>query len=153
MERVRKYALPLALLADVVLVVVFAAIGRRTHEETNAVLGVLDTAWPFLVGLAIGWLISIAVPRSSQSSAFSTPTNANASARARANINSNVQSPLRPFPSGVIIWLATIAVGMGLRMATDAGTAVAFVIVASTFNLATLVGWRVLARLVVRRRA
>lgn len=125
MEAVKKYALPLALLADVVLIIVFAAIGRRTHEEANAVVGVLSTAWPFLVGAAVGWLIVLAAKR----------------------------SPLMPYPAGVVIWVATVALGMVLRKATDEGTAVSFIIVASCFNLATLVGWRLLARIPVRRKA
>lgn len=125
MEPVRKYALPLALLADVVLIIVFAAIGRRTHEEANALVGVLSTAWPFLVGAVVGWLICLA-------------------AKAPA---------IKAFPAGLIIWIATVAVGMLLRKATGEGTAVAFIIVATCFNLVTLVGWRLLAGIIMRRRA
>jgi len=40
---------------DAALVLVFAAIGRASHEED--LLGVLTTWWPFLGGLTIGWLI------------------------------------------------------------------------------------------------
>ena len=47
---------PLFLLADLVLVVVFAAIGRASHGEDAA--GALATAWPFLVGALVGWLAS-----------------------------------------------------------------------------------------------
>lgn len=121
----RKYALPLALLADVVLVIVFAAIGRRTHEEANAVLGVLDTAWPFLVGLAVGWALCLIAKR----------------------------DPRNATPAGVAIWVATIAIGMVLRKSVGDGTATAFILVATCFNLVTLVGWRLLAQIAVRRRA
>ena len=124
MVTVRKYALPLGLLADTVLIIVFAAIGRGTHEESNALAGALDTAWPFLVGLACGWLICM----------FGADAT-------------------RPFPGGVIIWIATVAVGMALRHLTGDGTALAFVLVATFFNLATLVGWRLLAGIAVRSRA
>lgn len=44
-----------ALTADVVAVLAFAAIGRGSHEERLAPLGVLGTAAPFLVGLLVGW--------------------------------------------------------------------------------------------------
>ncbi len=121
----RKYALPMALLADVVLIVIFAAIGRNTHEKSNAALGALDTAWPFLVGLAVGWLICLVAK----------------------------WDAIRPWPGGVIVWASAIAIGMALREATGEGTALAFIIVASSLNLATLVGWRLLAWVAVRRRA
>ena len=34
------------LLLDLLAVVLFAAVGRRSHDESSAVLGVLVTAWP-----------------------------------------------------------------------------------------------------------
>ena len=40
---------------DAALVLLFAAIGRLSHGETLADLGV--TYWPFLGGLTIGWLL------------------------------------------------------------------------------------------------
>ena len=45
--------LELAIGLDVFVVVLFVAIGRRTHEEGSAFTGVLKTALPFLIGLAI----------------------------------------------------------------------------------------------------
>src|SRR3546814_11745710 len=47
----------LALAADLAMVVIFAAIGRAEHDRGNVVLGVLETAWPFLVGVLVGWLL------------------------------------------------------------------------------------------------
>ena len=44
-----------ALLADTGLVLVFVLVGRRSHDEGSALLGIVRTAWPFLVGLAVGW--------------------------------------------------------------------------------------------------
>ncbi|QCX26243.1 DUF3054 domain-containing protein [Nocardioides jishulii] len=61
------------------------------------------------------------------------------------------QVPWTPV-SGVVVWISTVAVGMALRIATGDGTALAFVLVATGFNLLTLVGWRLLALLVTRRR-
>ncbi|WP_129658629.1 DUF3054 domain-containing protein [Rothia uropygialis] len=42
------------LVADIVLIIVFAGIGRSSHGESLA--GTFSTAWPFLAGAAIGWL-------------------------------------------------------------------------------------------------
>ena len=43
-----------AIAVDVIAVVVFAIVGRSSHGETNDLLGVAVTAWPFLVGCLIG---------------------------------------------------------------------------------------------------
>ncbi len=41
---------------DVLCVLVFCALGRRSHDEGLNITGVATTAWPFLTGTAIGWL-------------------------------------------------------------------------------------------------
>ena len=43
--------------ADVVLILVFAAVGRDAHQRGDILTGVLLTAWPFLAGAALGWLV------------------------------------------------------------------------------------------------
>ena len=53
-----KRSSALAALADIVGVLVFCTIGRRSHAEGLTVAGVAETAWPFLVGTAVGWLLS-----------------------------------------------------------------------------------------------
>lgn len=53
--------------------------------------------------------------------------------------------------SGLIVWASTVLVGMVLRQLTGDGTAVAFVVVATLFNFATLLGWRAIAALRARR--
>ncbi len=45
----------IAFIVDALVVLVFAAVGRRSHAESDAVTGVLVTAWPFLTGLTLGW--------------------------------------------------------------------------------------------------
>ena len=45
---------PAYLATDLVLVVVFAGIGRSSHGESLS--GIFVTAWPFLVGALLGWL-------------------------------------------------------------------------------------------------
>ena len=104
-----------AALADIVGVLLFCAIGRRSHAEGLTVAGVAETAWPFLVGAAVGWLLSRAWRR-----------------------------PTAVVPTGVAVWVCTVAVGMLLRKATSAGVAFSFVIVASAATAVLLLGWRVL---------
>ncbi|QDQ99428.1 DUF3054 domain-containing protein [Tomitella fengzijianii] len=120
----------MAVVADALLVIIFAAIGRQSHDETNGVVGALSTAWPFLVGLAVGWALVFAASRR----------------------NRTAPHPLRAWPAGVVLWVATVLCGMLLRAATGEGTAFAFIIVATLFNLLTLVGWRLLAQLAAARR-
>ncbi len=55
-QTVRPVAVTLAAGADVLAVLVFAAVGRSSHAEADA-LGTLTTAVPFLLGLVVGWLI------------------------------------------------------------------------------------------------
>ena len=52
--------------------------------------------------------------------------------------------------TGLLVWVSTLVGGMLLRAATGQGTATAFILVATGFLGVTLIGWRLLAR-VVRR--
>jgi FtsH-binding integral membrane protein len=118
-----RIALTLAL--DAAVICLFAAIGRRSHAETGALTSVMTTAWPFLVGLAAGWLVSLLALR-----------------RVPLNVR-----------EGVPVWLCTVAVGMLIRGLTGAGTAFSFVIVATVFLGAMLLGWRAVRLLSRPRRA
>src|ERR1700743_569878 len=120
MDRPRRS--PVWLATDVAGVLVFCALGRRSHDEGLNVAGIATTAWPFLSGTAVGWL----VPR-----AWRRPT--------------------AVYPTGVAVWLCTVAVGMLLRKATSAGVAASFVVVASSVTALLLLGWRALAQ--TRQRA
>ena len=111
-----------ALALDAALVIVFAVIGRSSHAEGLDVAGVWGTAWPFLVGLAVGWTVARAW-----------------------------RHPLVPWPTGVIEWAATLVVGMLLRVASGQGVQLAFVIVAALTLAILLVGWRGVAALIARR--
>ncbi|WP_306232437.1 DUF3054 domain-containing protein [Agrococcus beijingensis] len=114
-----------AIAVDAVAVIAFAAIGRATHDGDvlgSWGLGLATTAWPFLVALAIGWLAC-----------------------------RGWRAPLAPLRTGVSIWLVTVVGGMLLRVLSGQGTAAPFVIVATLTLLLLLVGWRLVARLVVRR--
>jgi len=110
-----------AALADVICVVVFCAIGRRSHAEGLTVAGVAQTAWPFLAGAGTGWLL--------------------------------VRGWRRPYtviPTGVVVWVCTVVVGMLLRKATSAGVQTSFVVVASVATAVLLLGWRAVAALIRR---
>jgi len=102
-----------AILADAVAVVVFATIGRASHHEGTGLHGVWHTAWPFLLGAAFGLAFT---------------------AYAR----------VRPIAvrAGVRVWVWTVVIGMVVRSAIGAGTAPAFVAVATVVLGAFLVGWR-----------
>lgn len=109
-----------ALLADACCVLVFVVIGRASHTQGETPGGIASTSWPFLAGLAAGWLGSRAWRR-----------------------------PLALRPSGITVWLCTVALGMVLRVVSGQGTAPAFIVVALAFLGLFLLGWRLLAR--VRR--
>ena len=107
-----------AVVSDVVCVLVFCTIGRRSHAEGVTLTGVAETAWPFLTGTAVGWLVARGWRR-----------------------------PTALTPTGVIVWIATVAVGMLLRKLSGQGVAISFVVVASAVTAALLLGWRAITRL------
>lgn len=118
----RTRALP-ALATDLAFILLFAAIGRRNHAEGLSIGGVIETAWPFLAGAAVGWLISRAWRR-----------------------------PAAVVPTGITIWVCTVAVGMLLRKATSEGTAASFIVVTTLTVALLLLGWRAAVTRVIGRR-
>ena len=116
--------LQLALGLDTFFVVLFVAVGRREHERDSAIAGLIGTAAPFVIALAIAWLALRAWRR---------PTD---------------------WRTGVGVWAITLAVGMLLRnLVFNDGTATAFVIVATVFLALFLIGWRLVYGLFERRSA
>ncbi|WP_431277790.1 DUF3054 domain-containing protein [Leifsonia poae] len=113
----------IAFAIDVVLVLVFVLVGRRSHAEAASIAGIFDTAWPFLVGLVLGWLVTFAWRR-----------------------------PTAVLWPGIPIWLMTVAAGMLLRVSAGQGTAASFIIVATIVLGVFLVGWRLIALPITRRR-
>jgi hypothetical protein len=102
---------------DLVLVSVFAVIGRMSHAEAITVAGWWSTAWPFLTGVLLGWVVVVLTGR-----------------------------PGGSVPAGLVIWAATVIGGMLLRLVVDQGTAAAFVVVATLVLGLVLVGPRAGAR-------
>jgi Protein of unknown function (DUF3054) len=120
--RVPKWLAWLA--ADAFGVLVFCAIGRRSHAEGITLSGIATTAWPFLTGTVVGWLAARGWRR-----------------------------PTAVAPTGVIVWLCTVVIGMVLRKVSAAGVAASFVVVAASFTALVLLGWRVALGLALRRRS
>lgn len=114
-----------AVIVDVVLVLVFAVIGRASHDENPA--GFLLTAWPFLVALLLGHLIAALLPG----------------------------RPRQPWSVlwGLVVWVVTVMGGLLLRIASGDTAQVPFIIVATLTLGVLLVGWRAVTALLRRRRA
>jgi hypothetical protein len=113
----------IAAACDVAAVLLFVALGRRSHDEGgNVVSGVLSVAAPFLIALAAGWVVARAW-----------------------------RAPLT-MRTALVVWPITIAVGMVLRrFVFDRGTAASFIIVASVATGLLLLGWRLVARRIIAR--
>jgi hypothetical protein len=108
---------------DVIAVVAFAAIGRASHAEDLTVSGIAQTAWPFLIGLAVGWVVILATGlRGAQI-----------------------------WPAGVVVWGATYVVGLALRGLTGAGLSGLFPVIAGISLAVVLLAPRALASLLSGR--
>ena len=104
---------------DALCVLVFVVIGTRNHDTDTGLSGVLYVAAPFWIALVL------------------------------AHVTPLMQKGTKALPHPYLVWGYTILMGMVLRnFAFDRGTAPAFVIVATLFLGATMLGWR---RLLERR--
>jgi hypothetical protein len=111
--------------ADLLCVLALAIGGKRSHEPGDSDLVVLAIAWPYAVAavLAHAWLLWQGGRTS------------------------------RPWPEGVTVLAVTYVLGMTLRAVSGRGLAPAFLVVAGAVLALTVLGWRVVAQLVARRRA
>lgn len=110
---------------DAGAIVVFAAIGRANHAEGilgARGIGLATTAWPFLAGAALGWVIA-----------------------------KGWKKPCAWRPTGVTVWASALLGGMLLRLASGQGVQVSFVVVAGLFLAAFLIGWRVISGVLAKR--
>ena len=99
---------------DLASVLVFVIAGRSNHGAEETATGILHTAGPFLIALALGWMLT---------RAWQDP----ASLRVGAGVLAT-----------------TVIVGMLLRrFAFDDGTQLSFLFVATAFLTLFLLGWRV----------
>jgi hypothetical protein len=108
---------------DLLAVIVFVIIGRASHGE--GILGLLVTLWPFAVGLLVGHVLALVLgQRETRSIRW----------------------------AGIVVWISTVVVGMVLRAVSGQGVQLSFVIVTVLVLAALLLGWRVVAWLIARRR-
>jgi hypothetical protein len=111
----------LAIVADLVAVVVFAAIGRMSHEEPDDLLGLLGTAAPFLAGVLAMWV---------------TPVVRAQPVGARAALT---------------VWAGTVVIGLLLRAGLTERLPVSFAVVTAVSLAVLLLGWRALSAVVSMR--
>ncbi|MDE3007683.1 MAG: DUF3054 domain-containing protein [Acidobacteriota bacterium] len=111
-------------LADLAVLVVFVAIGRSSHHHGLRVAGVISTLWPFVVGLAVAWVLLRRRRRRGDA----------------------------PRDTALVV-VVTVTLGMILRVVAGQGTAVAFIIVALAFLSLMMGGWRLVVTFARRRHA
>lgn len=117
-----------ALIVDVIAIAVFALLARIAHQTDAMPLnfaGWLSTWWPFLLGVFLSWGLIVAFRLDGH----------------------------RVFPAGLLAWVVTAAVGLGVwSFRNGAIPHWSFVIVATVMSGLLLLGWRAVARLTLRRR-
>ena len=85
--------------------------------------GFFATAWPFVVGLVLGWVVARAW-----------------------------RGPIRVVPVGLVVWGMTLVAGIALRAVTGQGVQLSFVIVTALVLALFLLGWRSVVRWTSRSR-
>ena len=117
-DRPEPHARPaLALSGDLVVLVVFVLVGRRSHHEDAGLAGFLRVWWPFAVALGVAWLVT-----------------------------GLWRAPLS-WGRAAVAWLVTVGLGMTLRIVVEGREfKVAFTIVTLLFVGAGMLGWRAVAR-------
>jgi hypothetical protein len=113
----------LALAADLVAVVVFAAVGRLNHAEAGDLWGLAGTAAPFAVGAVAAW---------------ATPY---------------VRAEPPGLKAGAAVLAGTVVVGLALRAGFTGRLPLSFAIVTTLSLAVLLLGWRALSLVVARRAA
>ncbi len=111
-----------ALALDVICILVFAIVGRSSHAEASDLLGVLHTAWPFLAGCLAGTVIG------------------------------RTWRHAGTLRAAIPVWLATVALGMTLRVLTGDTIQLSFIIVATIVLGLLFFGWRTGLRLIRHAR-
>ncbi|MDN5920340.1 MAG: DUF3054 domain-containing protein [Pseudonocardia sp.] len=110
----------LALAADLVAVVVFAAIGRVSHAEPDSLLGLLGTAAPFAVGAVAGW------------------------------VSPWVRGAPAGMLAGVTVVVGSVVVGLLLRFGFTGSLPWTFALVTAVSLAVLMLGWRGVSMLVAR---
>jgi hypothetical protein len=112
-----------AAVADALAVLAFTLIGIASHDG-SLVSAFGRVVWPFALAAAIGWAVTRAW-----------------------------RDPARLWPTGVLVWLVTVAGGLALRGISGQGLAWSFALVTALFLAITLLGWRALVAALRRGQA
>lgn len=125
-QQQRSWAGPtVTILIDVVLIMLFAGLGRRSHEVSLDIVGIFQTALPFIAALVIASIVTVFW-----------------------------RTWARVWPAGVFVWAITVAGGLALRVLVFGDTAAfSFQIVAALVLALLLLGRRLASSLIIRRRA
>lgn len=107
---------------DVLCILVFAIVGRSSHGEASDLLGVLRTAWPFVVGGLLGVLIGRTWRRPGS------------------------------MPAALYVWISAVVAGMTLRVVSGGTAQVSFIIVTTVVLGVFLLGWRAARRAIQAAR-
>lgn len=114
----------LVLLVDLLLILLFAALGRDTHQHGLSPTGIFVTASPFLIACVAGWSVS-----------------------------RSWDTPHALWPAGVLVWLVTVIGGLALRGFFGGGLAASFQIVTLVVLGAFLLGHRAVLTVFDRAKA
>ena len=112
------------LLADLGCVLALAIGGKSSHDVGESAWAVVGIGWPFALAAVLAHLA----------------------------LWSRGRTPTRFWPDGTTVLVTTYVLGMLLRAASGRGLAPAFLVVAALFLTATMLGWRLVAAVVGRRR-
>lgn len=110
-----------ALVGDLLVVLLFVAIGFVQHGTPLTTQNLFLVGWPFAVGVLLGHLAIRAW-----------------------------RAPFRIWPHGVFVWAITLATTMALRTLFSAGTEVSFIIVTAIVTGVLMLGWRAAAMYLTR---
>lgn len=110
-----------ALVGDLLIVLLFVAIGLIQHGDSLTTQNLFTVGWPFAVGALLGHLAI-----------------------------RSWRAPFALWPQGVFVWAITIAAAMMLRTLLGEGTDLSFVLVAAGVTGVLMLGWRALALFLTR---
>ncbi len=126
----REFNPVLSVLIDQVMILLFAAIGLVNHDRVDpaslltwdGIFRLFGVAFPFMLAAFLAWAGLI------------------------------VRSFFQLLPVGIIVWAATVVVGMTFRVMNGQSIQPTFVLVAAALLAVFLVGWRVVVAFILNRR-
>jgi hypothetical protein len=109
--------------ADLCAVAIFVLVGRSAHDEAITAAGVLRTSWPFVIGVLGGYIGTVLT-----------------------------RWPPISLRGAAVIAVKTVVIGLVLRYGVQRdGTPLPFVAVTVVVLTALMFGWRLLARIPLKR--